>query len=348
VKNLLSIRPILFIAFLVGSFLPGKAQDIHFSQFGNAPLNLNPALNGVFGGDMRFGVSWRDQWRSVPVPFTTLAATFENKFYHERGKYNRYFTGGLVLNYDKQGSLELTTLNIGIPISYTAPLAKEHYLTLGIMPAFGQRSFGTDKLTTDAQWNGLFFDPFGDTREGELFVNNNLKYFDLSAGLNYRYQSIERRDWVDVGVALHHINRPDHDFWTQGDDVRLSSRFSLYALGNLQITPKRLDLVLQGLYQRQGGYEKIIYGIGGQIYLTPERRYREMSVQGGIRYRARYNDAVIPYLELHYNTWILGGSWDFNISDFKPATSFRGGPELTFRYRLYRVKPLPFKSCPII
>ena len=338
----------LIVAFLLGCMVNSNAQDIHFSQFGNAPLNLNPGLAGVFGGDLRFGANWREQWRSVPVPYTTLSGTVENKFYHQKGVYNRYFTGGLIINYDQQGSLELTTMHIGLPISYTAPLAKAHYLTLGVMPAFAQRSFGTEKITTDAQWNGLFFDPFGDTREGELFASNNLKYFDLSAGVNYRMQALKRRDWFDMGIALHHVNRPAHDFWSPNNTVRLSQRLTAYGMANIQISEKDLDLVLQVLFQQQGGYQKIIYGFGGLWHLTPDRRYQQLAIKVGVNHRARYNDAVLPYLELHYNTWIIGGSWDFNLSPFKSATSRRGGPELSFRYRLYRVKPLPFKSCPII
>ncbi|MBK8556619.1 MAG: PorP/SprF family type IX secretion system membrane protein [Lewinellaceae bacterium] len=321
---------------------------MHFSQFGNAPMNLNPALAGVFGGDLRFAANFRDQWRSVPVPYTTLGASVENKFYHQRGKYHKYFTGGLVLNYDRQGSLNLTSLNISIPISYTAPLTENrlHYLTLGVMPSFGQRSFGTDKLTTDSQWNELFFDPFASTKEDLLFANTSIKYFDLSAGVNYRAQAKEKRSRIDVGAAIFHLNQPDHDFWSGGDNVRLSSRVSVYGLGYLQLT-HRLDLVFQGLYQKQGGYEKLIYGGGARFHLNP-KRYNELAVQVGFNYRSRYRDAWIPYAEVHWRTWVLGVSWDANRSNFRAATQGRGGPEVSLIYRLYRVKPMAFKSCPII
>ncbi|MCK6693073.1 MAG: type IX secretion system membrane protein PorP/SprF, partial [Thermoanaerobaculia bacterium] len=96
-----------------------SGQDIHFSQVGNSPLNLSPGLNGVFGGDMRFIANYRNQWRSVRVPYNTFSGTIENKFYYNREKYDRYFTGSLLFNYDRQGSLKLTSLQIGIPIGIT-------------------------------------------------------------------------------------------------------------------------------------------------------------------------------------------------------------------------------------
>ncbi|MEO6037125.1 MAG: hypothetical protein ABIQ93_01850, partial [Saprospiraceae bacterium] len=45
-----------------------SAQDIHFSQFANSPINLSPGLIGAFGGDVRFVANYRNQWRSGPIP----------------------------------------------------------------------------------------------------------------------------------------------------------------------------------------------------------------------------------------------------------------------------------------
>jgi len=65
----LSILPRGIVLFaLLLSALGLTAQDIHFSQYGNSPLNLNPGLAGVFGGDLRFVGNYRKQWLTVPVP----------------------------------------------------------------------------------------------------------------------------------------------------------------------------------------------------------------------------------------------------------------------------------------
>jgi hypothetical protein len=80
------------------------------------------------------------------VPYTTFSGTVENKVYWSKSKFDRYFTGGLLLNYDKQGSLSLTSMQVGLPVSVTLPVTKFGFLTVGATPAFGQRSFGTEKL----------------------------------------------------------------------------------------------------------------------------------------------------------------------------------------------------------
>jgi type IX secretion system PorP/SprF family membrane protein len=329
-----------------------KAQDIHFSQFGNTPLNLNPGLAGVFGGDMRVVANARSQWRAVRVPYTTFSGSVENKVYWAKGKYDRFLTGSLLINYDQQGSLQLTSLQIGIPISVTLPIAKTAFITLGATPAFGQRSFGTNKLTFDAQWQDCIFDPQSSTHETQLFQSDNLKYFDISAGGNLRIQAPDRRSRIDVGGALHHINRPHHDFWsvTLNDpgNVRLESKLSIYGNGLLQIAPN-FDLVAQGLYQKQGGYREIVYGGGIRFHLN-RQTYKELALQIGLDYRQRYQDALLPHVEVFYRSWQLGLSYDMNfLSDAELVTNGRGGPELSLIYRLYRVKPIPkFKSCQII
>ena len=351
ISKLLQSRILFVLAFAL-SVASLKAQDIHFSQFGNSALNLNPGLAGVFGGDLRFSANYRSQWRSVPVPYTTIAGAVESKVYWAKGKYDRFLTGSLLIDYDRQGSLHLTSLQIGIPISVTLPIAKTTFLTIGATPAFGQRSFGTKNLSFDAQWNDSVYDPFASTRESELFQSTNLKYFDISAGGNLRIQAPLLRSRVDIGGALHHINRPYHDFWSVTLDnpgnVRLRQKLSFYGIGLIQLS-HNYDLALQGLYQKQGSYEEIVYGGGVRLHLN-RQPYKELALQIGMDYRHRYKDALIPHAEVFYRSWQLGLSYDMNVwSDVELVTNGRGGPELSLIYRLYRVKPIPkFKSCQII
>ncbi|MCB9047123.1 MAG: type IX secretion system membrane protein PorP/SprF [Chitinophagales bacterium] len=60
-----------------------QAQDVHFTQFNAAPLILNPAFTGNFDGKMRASAIYRDQWRSVTVPFKTIAISVDAPMVHE-------------------------------------------------------------------------------------------------------------------------------------------------------------------------------------------------------------------------------------------------------------------------
>src|SRR5260221_14626953 len=54
---------IINLIFLNTPFL--YAQDTHFSQFTQSPLTVNPAQAGLFDGDFRAIVNYRNQWSSV-------------------------------------------------------------------------------------------------------------------------------------------------------------------------------------------------------------------------------------------------------------------------------------------
>ena len=56
------------------------AQDIHFTQFGNSHLNLNPALTGSFNGLGRINANYRSQWNEVPVEYQTFTLAYDMKF----------------------------------------------------------------------------------------------------------------------------------------------------------------------------------------------------------------------------------------------------------------------------
>jgi hypothetical protein len=62
---------------IIGSAL--YAQDLHFSQYMQTPSLVNPALTGA-STVVRASVIYKDQWRSVTVPYKTYGASFEMKF----------------------------------------------------------------------------------------------------------------------------------------------------------------------------------------------------------------------------------------------------------------------------
>lgn len=330
-----------------------SAQDIHYSQYLNSPMNLGPGMTGIFGGDTRFTANYRNQWTSIPVPYTTFSGVVENKFYLEKLRYDRYLTGGLIINYDQQGDLSLTSQQIAIPLSYTLPLKRKsslfsnHFMTLGVVPMFGQRHFSTRNISFDAQFIDRMYDPSASFQESQLLDNTNIKYFDFSSGLNYRWQSKTNRSKVDLGIGWHHMNRPSHDFFQGNNKVRLEQRRAFYTSLLLEVH-SRLDAVGQALYQEQGGYREFALGAAARFYLN-QQPYRELAIQFGGNFRQTYRDAIVPHVEVHWRTWTLGYTYDINISRARTLTEGRGGSELALIYRLYKVKPMSkFKSCPII
>jgi hypothetical protein len=86
--------------------LSAKAQDIHFSQFFEAPLLRNPSLAGIYTGDVRVQAVYRDQWNSVTNAYKTGSLNGEYKM--PVGKGDDFLTLGLQMMYDRAGTVGFT------------------------------------------------------------------------------------------------------------------------------------------------------------------------------------------------------------------------------------------------
>ena len=129
IKKQFHLKTKLFTLFFIGlSLLLAPqliAQDLHFSQFYHSPLNINPALTGVFKGDLRFAGNYRRQWQSVPIPYLTFSAAFDMKYFH-RKLGNGFFAGGFIFDHDKSGDAEMRYTQITFSGSYTHQLNENH------------------------------------------------------------------------------------------------------------------------------------------------------------------------------------------------------------------------------
>src|SRR5882724_10747822 len=108
-----------------------KAQDIHFSQFFETPLLRNPALAGIFTGDFRLQMVYRDQWRSVTDGYKT--GSLNGEFKLPVGKANDFVTVGGQFLFDRAGTAALTQISALPVLNYHKSLSNEQnrYLSLG-------------------------------------------------------------------------------------------------------------------------------------------------------------------------------------------------------------------------
>lgn len=351
--------PMLLLLLLAVSSL--RAQDIHYSQFYNAPLNINPALTGIFGGDIRIMGNYKGQWNTVPVKYRTFTAVVDGKFIRRTAK-KGFFSGGLAFNYNREGDSRLSLLNLGLNGSYTHRMSQRSFITLGGRIGANQRRFQLDDLVFDEQFDPTTGQADPLLSSGEDFSSTNNFFLDMGLGLNLRFQGLdaaalvdrlEKRSKLDIGIGIFHLNRPDQSFY---DDYKskLSIRFSPYAMGVLQLG-RCFDFILNASVQYQKPYTEYL-GMGGLRVHLDRRLGRQLALQLGAGYRfgdfgdfRGSRDGWMPSIELFYKQWQAGFSYDINTSDFDRATQRRGGPEFSLRYIIRKVRPLPyFKHCPII
>jgi type IX secretion system PorP/SprF family membrane protein len=112
-----------------------QAQDIHFSQFYNSPLTLNPTLTGYMNGNFRLGAIYRNQWREVTKPFVTTSGSFDLPIRKGFGD-NDVMGVGAVFFHDQSGTVNLATVSVNVSFAY--------HKVLGINLMFFQLVFRVD------------------------------------------------------------------------------------------------------------------------------------------------------------------------------------------------------------
>ena len=147
------IQIIILLVAVNGSGLKAFSQDIHFSQFFEAPLWRNPSLAGIYTGDVRVQAVYRDQWNSVTNAYRTGSLNAEYKM--PVGKGDDFVSTGLQLLYDKAGTIGWMSTHILPVLNYHKSLSTDHnrYLSLGFMGGWIQRRFDPSKVTTNSQYD---------------------------------------------------------------------------------------------------------------------------------------------------------------------------------------------------
>ncbi len=315
---------------------------MHFSHFETATLHHNPALTGLFNGDIRFATHHKTQWIPV-VPYMALSASAESKLLEGKIK-KGVLAGGLVLNYDKAGKSELSNMQINASLAYAVQLHSTLFLSAGFQAGMGQRSFNFTNLSFDNQYNGDIYDPNRST--GEQFSKTNIIYPDVSGGVNLFYRKSDRF-YFNIGTALYHVNTPNYSF-LEDDEVKLPHRLVHYITGVFKVH-SRWDLMPALLYQEQGTLEELasefVIGVNARFYFNTQPS-KEMALRIGAF--NRLNDAFIVKLGAEFRDFQLGLSYDINTSPFVAATQRRGGPEVALVYTIKKVKsPQNVKICPV-
>lgn len=315
-----------------------NAQDLHFSQFYHNPQHLNPALTGMFEGEFRAAVLYRSQWSSVPVNYQTVAGAVDGKLLRRRSD---LLSVGLMLEHDRAGDAALTWTQVGASAAVAHSLGADQALAAGFGLAVVQRTFDISGLSFKNQWNGEQHLPY--LPSGESFNRTSGMAPTLSAGLNWLWHPDGRRPRVSAGIAAFHLNRPAISFHDEGD-LRLPVRWTLQAQTSWPVG-ERLDVVGFALAGAMGTAREVVAGGGLHI---PWTTGAGVPAAWQFTVATRLRDAWIPAVQLDYQNWTVGISYDWNISGFDVATNGRGGPEIAVIYRPRPVPPVKTsKACPI-
>ena len=298
-----------------------SAQDLHFSQYFNSPLLINPANAGFIpDGEYRVGLNYRTQWANIGNPYKTFSAFADGQFLGDRFENGWIGIGGSLLR-DVAGTGNLTSTRAFGSVAYHQALGLGSLVSAGFNVGWINKRVDFSKLTFDNQWNGKFFDIGAPS--GESFVANQVNYFSLQAGLNYAYYPNENT-YLNVGFSASNINRPRESFYSPNlVDTRIPMRYTTFLNGSFRAGDAWI--VNPNVYvSKMSTAWEVVGGLNGQRKLNEDGSTQLMM---GAYYRA--GDALIPMVGFQQSGFKLTFSYDMTASTLKNYNQTRGAYEVS-------------------
>ncbi len=304
-----------------------QAQDVHFTQFNASPLIVNPAFTGNFSGRMRASAVYRDQWRSVTVPFKTIAVSVDAPIVSDL-TIDDYLAAGIQLYNDRAGDANLSNLSALASVTYHKFLGAgaNKALSVGFQGGYTQKSFDLTRVYFSDEFDGGQFQP-GTTGST---LNPKTDYFVFNAGISWAHAVGEKFSYV-LGVGANNLNQPRETFDRQQKaDVGLAMRYN-GQVGAIAYVSDRFSLRPAFLYQQQANATEMI--AGNEFHLIvgdPEFKAFTTAVFLGGWYR--FDDAAMVTAGLEYKGFRLGLAYDYTVSSLKNNARSTGGFELALTW----------------
>jgi len=314
-----------------------QAQDAHFSQNFATPLYANPAMSGLYDGDVRVSAVYRNQWASLSnssVGARTVLLSAEAKLTPGPTK-GGWLSGGINLYNDKTGGVGIITNSLDFSLAYNTPIDGKQFISVGTTVGMSGRKLDLSDAQFGNQYGEVGFDE--NINSNETFDNESFSSFNLSGGLVYYYVK-SPRSYYFGGLALYNITGPRYSF-QDFTDTRLPMRISAQAGAAVNIN-SNLDVVPSVYFMKQGKSVKTDIGSYVRFVFSQnkqQRTFRAFNIGPFVRVAGSTEssvsfDALVFAAKVDYDDISIGMSYDFNISKLNNATNGRGGPELAVVY----------------
>ncbi len=324
---------IIFCLFAIFSFFESSwGQDIHWSQFNDNQLFQNPGNAGHFDGDYRFIGNYRDQWRSVSVPFTTFAVSAD--------AHRKNIGFGLQIFNDQAGDGKLSTTEVQGTLSYLLKFRETspHIFRPGISIGMNHRQVNWDAFTFNSQYNGYIFDP--NAASNENFQSSRKTNLNIGIGFIHEWKQNQRIK-ITSGLGLFNLNQPNQGFYNEV--VKRDQRWNLFSKISIKLSEK-WTIIPSLSYTQQGIYRELNFGSSVRLNL------RNSKINQALYFGVwnRNKDAAFITLGYDYSNLFIGLSYDINLSKLVPASNKRGGVEISIRYIINKFKPkkIIHRICP--
>jgi type IX secretion system PorP/SprF family membrane protein len=321
------------------------AQDPRFSQFYAAPMQLNPAMTGVFEGRWRINANYRDQWSAVlnDTPFRTAGAAFDARY---RAFRSDYFGFGLDVLHDEVGDGRFQMNRAHLNFSFIKQLTgsgyggSQSYLVAAAQAGVGQHAVAWNQFWFSEQFDNSQGLPNTGLPSGENGISgengNTDIYPDVNAGILW-YALFDNEASVYAGLAANHLNQPDVSLLDGGTE-NLYTRWVGHAGGEI---PFGNGLSILPAIAIMSQATELSTTLGANFRYT-NHDWNEVAIRAGLwphivrkidgNDTKLSTDAMTVAFILELNSLNVGLSYDITTSKFNLANNYRGAFELSLIY----------------
>ncbi len=292
-----------------------KAQDVHFSQYYYAPMNLNPAMTGVFSGKYRMGLNYRDQWGNI-----NDAYNFSSFF--ADAKFKSLGLGISGLNESSGGGTYYrNNINGNISIDFAPKDAANHFI-LGVQAGMFQHGVDGSKIETQSGT------PIPSESSADLSIGIGALWFNGRG---------ENAMMPFIGASVYNVNGTQESFEDPEDVMSIRS----VVHGGIRIhAGQGFDITPHGQLMVQAGARNVTGGVNLSYALNNLGNY----LMAGASYRV--NDAFIPFAGLRLGNLTAGVSYDFVTGSLSDNVSDASTLELSIQYIIPNKKYETRYICP--
>jgi type IX secretion system PorP/SprF family membrane protein len=294
------------------------SQDIHFSNYHYAPLQLSPAKTGAFLGTYRTGANVRDQYNSFIENSYQTATAYADMPVAYGLKDHHWIGVGLDVFTDKAGDLALRNSGAHLGFAYHLAVDPKYktIFTFGFQFGLTQRSIDRSNFRSETSLANNFNDP-----DLDLLEDFNPTLSDVNIGVSLKNWT-SKRSYIDLGVALYHLTQSSYTFSGSSVQNSIANRINAYGEYFYQTSPK-LNYRTTVIYSNTSQFTNLI----GQFNLEYKNNKKSNTIlKGGLGYRV--GDAMQILAGLIYKGWDVGLTYDLTVSSAAEFNNNIGGIEL--------------------
>jgi len=304
-----------------------KAQDVHFSHIHASPTIMNPAMTGLFDGDLRLIMNYRSQWNNFTNGYKTFAASVDTKLI-KIGRHD-FIGAGLQVYKDVAGDLDFTTSYGALTFSLLKSLDGDgkNFISFGLQSAYMGNSVNYDNIIA---------------HDNEPLIQggaaDRINFWDVSAGIGWFY-AFSTYNMVYLGVSLSHINEPRVSFFESdlgSTDILKYRNLTIHGGADIRLNDD-MSLKPNFVFKDQGPHREILIGSFWKYKKLKTKTRQPASLYFGAWLRwyidqqqaVRGTDAFILAIRFDYKKLFITFSFDANISTLRKVSAGNGGPELS-------------------